>query len=279
MAQHRWDTNPPAGSSGPAADPEDDPAPDALEEPARRRRWGLTLPAAVLAVCLLLGCSAAVYLLRDRSAVPVASVEIAGPAPAPQDNGGAGGAETQAAPAPAATTGSPAASGPATAPGGEAELVVHVAGAVHRPGVVRLPAGSRIVDAVDSAGGTAPDADLSAVNLAAVLEDGAMVLVPRIGEAAPPPAGTAGAPGAGSGGQAGGTGAGPGNASGAGSPINLNTADAAQLQELPRVGPVLAERIIAWRSEHGNFSRPEDLDAVPGIGEAMLAALLPLVRV
>ncbi|MCC3279189.1 helix-hairpin-helix domain-containing protein [Arthrobacter sp. zg-Y40] len=62
-------------------------------------------------------------------------------------------------------------------------------------------------------------------------------------------------------------------------PVNLNTADSAQLQELPRVGPVLAERIIAWRTEHGRFSRPEDLDAVPGIGEAMMAALLPLVTV
>lgn len=104
-----------------------------------------------------------------------------------------------------------------------------------------------------------------------------MVVVPRIGEVLPPVQ----VPGAGPASGAG-TGTGTGSAAGPGGGaalVNLNTADAAELDTLPRVGPVLANRIIQWRSEQGPFSRPEDLDAVPGIGAAMLAALLPLVTV
>ncbi|MDK1327859.1 helix-hairpin-helix domain-containing protein [Arthrobacter sp. zg-Y1143] len=283
MAQHRWETTWQGSEPEPdlPATPENaEDAPD--DSPGTRRRWAFTLPAAVLAVCLLLGCGAAVYLLRDRNPVPVASVDLEEPDASTQPPVGAGSSATGTAPAPDAPAEAARVSGPTTASGGAGVVVVHVAGAVQRPGVVRLEAGSRIVDAVDAAGGSAADADLAAVNLAAVLEDGAMVLVPRLGEAAPPAAGTAAERGGGSGGVpgiSGGTGAGAGAAPGAGSPVNLNTADSAQLQELPRVGPVLAERIIAWRTEHGRFSRPEDLDAVPGIGEAMMAALLPLVTV
>ena len=111
-----------------------------------------------------------------------------------------------------------------------------------------------------------------------------MVVVPRIGELPPPvPAQAPAPPGTGMGagpGTADGTGtSSPGGAGGSAALVNLNTADAAALETLPRVGPVLASRIIQWRSEQGPFSRPEDLDAVPGIGAAMLAALLPLVTV
>ncbi|MDM7989371.1 helix-hairpin-helix domain-containing protein [Arthrobacter sp. zg-Y877] len=273
MAQHRWDTAP-----GTARDP----APYGIEDRnGRGRRWAFSFPAAVLAVCLLLGCGAAALLLRDRDAVPVATVEL------PTAGGPSASAADPTDAAAGLGTGGPTATVPSAAAGPTgnpaAGVVVHVAGAVHRPGVVTLKPGSRIVDAVDAAGGTAADADLAAVNLAAVVEDGVMVFVPRIGEQAPV-AGTGSTGGNAPGGSVGGSIAG-GSSAGGGGPgsapvsINLNTADSAQLQTLPRVGPVLAERIIAWRTEHGKFRRPEDLDAVPGIGEAMMAALLPLVAV
>ena len=264
MAQHRWDTVDMQGADGP------DPADESV--PELRRRWALSLPAAVLAVCLLLGIGAAVVMFRDRGPVQVASIDLSPPAADPSS------AAEGSASVPASASPSPAAlpAGPEEGSGGA--MVVHVAGAVQRPGVVRLPPGSRIIDAVDAAGGTAADADLAGVNLAALAEDGVMVLVPRIGENLPGPAGgTSGGPPVG--GSASGAEGSPAPAGGASASVNLNTADSVQLQTLPRVGPVLAERIIAWRSEHGRFSRPEDLDAVPGIGEAMMAALLPLVTV
>lgn len=279
MAQHRWDTSGPAvsgtgtagtGTAGAGRAESPDP-------PGLRRRWALSLPAAVLAVCLLLGCAAAAVLLRDTGPAPVASVELSATAsaarPDAQATANGRGTAGSSQPASAATS-----HGAAEAEKGPATVVVHVAGAVQRPGIVRLPPGSRIVDAVDGAGGSAADADLTAVNLAAPAQDGAMVLVPRIGEDAPPPTVANGrTDGANGGGTAAGV---PAAGTDAGSArVNLNTADSVQLQTLPRVGPVLAERIIEWRSAHGSFSRPEDLDAVPGIGEAMMAALLPLVTV
>ncbi|MFP5314544.1 MAG: helix-hairpin-helix domain-containing protein, partial [Actinomycetes bacterium] len=152
--------------------------------------------------------------------------------------------------------------GEGTPASGAGTVVVHVAGAVHAPGVVEAAAGSRVFEVLERAGGALPEADLSAVNLAAAVLDGQQILVPRIGEPLPPPdAGTAPAAGT------------------AGAPVNINTAGATDLEVLPRVGPVLAERIVQWRAEHGSFARPEDLDAVPGIGPAMLEALLPLVTV
>lgn len=121
-----------------------------------------------------------------------------------------------------------------------------------------------------------------AVNLAAPLQDGAMVIVPRIGEEPAAPVagadGAAGVPGSGHGSGVD-AGSGPGQGAGTGALVNINTASLQELDALPRVGPVTAERIIAWRTEHGEFARPEDIDAVPGIGEAMLAALLPLITV
>ncbi len=173
-------------------------------------------------------------------------------------------------------------------PGG---VFVHLTGAVASPGVREVPQGSRLFQVLELAGGATPEADLAAVNLAAVVVDGGQVHVPRKGEAVPPgspgsPAGSGGpatggrTPGGGTGGAGtGGTGSG---GSGTGMPegmVNLNTADAPALETLPRVGPVLAERIIEWRTEHGPFARAEDLDAVPGIGPAMLEAMLPLVVV
>lgn len=140
-----------------------------------------------------------------------------------------------------------------------------------RPGIVELASGSRVFEALDQAGGALLDADLAAINLAAPVQDGLQIRVPLQGETLAPVApdgATDGGPTANSLG-----------ANDAAAPVNINTAGVDELETLPRIGPVLAERIIQWRAAHGAFSRPEDLDAVPGIGEAMLAALLPLVSV
>lgn len=164
-------------------------------------------------------------------------------------------------------------SGTAAAPDTR-RILVHVAGAVLKPGVVELPEGSRLREAVAAAGGCAPAADPDRLNLAAVVEDGEKVLVPERGQ---PPAGE---PAAGDGAGAAESGAGAtGGAGTGGARINLNTAGVAELGTLPRVGPVLAQRIVDWRQEHGRFQSVEELDAVDGVGPKLLAALLPLVRV
>ena len=190
-------------------------------------------------------------------------------------------AESGEVPAPAPQTAPATARGPATekspgASGGErgGNIIVHVAGAVVRAGIVELPQGSRLHEAIAAAGGSAPGADPDQLNLAAVLEDGQKVLVPRQGETVP--AGPA--PAAGTGPLGSPTGGGGGSVPAAGK-INLNTAGADELATLPRVGPVLAQRIVEWRTQHGRFQRVEELDAVDGIGPQLLAAVLPLVRV
>jgi competence protein ComEA len=148
------------------------------------------------------------------------------------------------------------------ASGGPSRVTVHVAGAVRNPGVYRLSSRSRVVDAVHRAGGARRRADLSALNLAAKLEDGRQVVVPlRL------------APGAGASG-AGGTAA----AVPAG-PIDINTATAEQLDELDGIGPGMAGSILEYRKEHGGFGSVEELGQVPGIGEKRLAALREKVRV
>lgn len=161
--------------------------------------------------------------------------------------------------------------------GGEAagepngRVVVHVAGAVARPGVVQLPSGSRVHQAIAAAGGAAPGADLNRLNLALVLTDGQKILVQREGEAHRPDESAAAPEGTGTDGS---------NEGGAdSSKVNLNTASLEELDALPKVGPVLAQRILDWRKDHGSFKSPEDLDAVDGVGPKMLEALLPLVTV
>lgn len=146
----------------------------------------------------------------------------------------------------------------------EAEIVVSVAGAVQEPGLVTLPAGARVADAVAAAGGAVPGTDLLTLNLAQVLGDGEQVLV---GVAGPPVSGGAAA--------AGGSAGGPG----AGGPVDLNTADAAQLEELPGVGPVMAGAILDFRAENEGFSTVEQLMEVSGIGDARFAQLKDLVSV
>ena len=144
----------------------------------------------------------------------------------------------------------------ASAPGEAANpetVFVHVAGEVAAPGLIELPADARIADALAEAGGPAEDADLAAINLAAHVADGEQVYVPATGEE--PPAGAA-----------------EGGAS-APAAVNLNTASAEELQQLPGIGPVLAERITSYREEHGEFGAIEDLQAVPGIGPALMGQL------
>jgi competence protein ComEA len=156
---------------------------------------------------------------------------------------------------------------PTSAPG-SGEVVVHVVGAVPRPGVQHLEAGSRVVDAVHAAGGADPDADLARLNLAAVLTDGEQVYVLRTGEAPPTPlpapAGTAA------------TGAGTGAP---GPPVDLNRATADELDALPGIGPATAAAIIATREEKGGFRSVDDLLDVRGIGDAKLAELRDRVKV
>lgn len=135
--------------------------------------------------------------------------------------------------------------------GQDGDLVVHVAGAVERPGVYRMPAGSRVDDAVARAGGASPRAELEAVNLAARLADGQQVVVPeRVA------GGAAGAAGA-----------------AAGGPISLGTATVEQLEEIDGIGPVTAGAIVEFRDEHGGLSSVEQLDQVSGIGPATMDSL------
>ncbi|PWR17363.1 competence protein ComEA [Micromonospora sicca] len=148
------------------------------------------------------------------------------------------------------------------------QLVVAVAGKVRRPGLVRVPAGSRVADAVEAAGGALPGVDVALLNPARKVTDGELILV---GVAAPP--GPAGQPPAGGA-------AGPAAAGAApGGPVNLNTATLAQLDALPGVGPVLAQRILTHREQHGGFRSVADLRQVEGIGDARYEQLKDLVTV
>jgi len=155
-----------------------------------------------------------------------------------------------------------------------AAIVVHVVGAVRRPGLLRLREGARVADAVARAGGATRGADLAAVNLAAPVVDGIQILVPR--RAAVP--GPAADIGAGSYGDAGSSAGGAaGIAVGIGPKLSLGNATAEELDELPGVGPVTAQKILDYRSQHGPFRSVEDLDAVPGIGPARIEQLRDLV--
>ena len=135
-------------------------------------------------------------------------------------------------------------------------ITVHMAGLVSRPGLVELPEGSRVADAVAAAGGLLPGARVEAINLAAALSDGQQIVVPGVeGDGAATSTGTTDGK------------------------IHLNQATASELDSLPGVGPVIAERIVSYREENGPFEAIEDLLDVPGIGEAKLADLRDHVQV
>jgi competence protein ComEA len=136
-------------------------------------------------------------------------------------------------------------------------LVVDVVGAVRRPGLVRLREGSRVADAITHAGGLARGAERAGVNFAAPVSDGQQVLVPQRGAVA--------------------VGAGAGAASSSSGPVSLSSATAEQLDALPGVGPVTAEKIVAYRQQHGAFRSVDELDAISGIGPSRIADLRGLV--
>jgi competence protein ComEA len=137
------------------------------------------------------------------------------------------------------------------------KLLVHVVGAVRSPGLYRLDEGSRIDDAITAAGGPRPKAALDLVNLASPVADGQQVVVPVRGRAAS--AGVSGVGGS------------------TAERVHLNTATLEDLDALPGIGPITAQKILDYRTEHGAFSSVEELDAVPGIGPARLAELTELV--
>jgi len=209
-----------------------------------RRRLPFRAAVAVTAVVAVALVAAGVLILRPARTVSMAALPTAVPAP-----------------------GEPAEppERPVGRAGGEEEVVVDVAGAVARPGLVRLRSGDRVADAISAAGGVAADAETAGVNQARVVTDGEQVRVPRVGEPPrPDPArGEATAPEAG----------------GPAARVDLNRATLAELDTLPGVGPATATAIIAWRDENGGFRRVDDLLEVPGIGPARLERLRALVRV
>jgi competence protein ComEA len=221
---------------------EEPPAPVVLPVPGRHasrrlRIGGLQLGAvhlAVVAVLAALAVGVAAWWAVQDQAEPVPLTPVA------------------SAPSPLASISADSSAEPSE------DLVVDVAGKVRRPGIAVLPAGSRVVDALEAAGGARRGVDLTSLNLARPVVDGEQILV-----------GIAPVPGV-----AGTLGSAPSSGE---SLVNLNTADQAALETLPGVGPVTAESILSWREEHGGFTSVDELLEVDGIGDATLADLAPLV--
>jgi competence protein ComEA len=246
----------------------------------RPRRWALAPRPAVAATVLVLLVGALVatrLLVLAGGPVPVPvpaaaeSVPATDPGPGAGTEGGFPGPEGGVAGPEGGVAGPEGGvAGPEQSPDGARPphaaappVVVHVAGHVARPGVVELPPGSRVGDALAAAGGASDGADLAAVNLARPVADGEQVYVPAPGEAIPP--------------QATGRGASPGAGDIAVGPVDLNTATLAELDALPGIGPVLAGRILEWRAAHGGFTLVDELGEVPGIGPTLLGRLRDLV--
>jgi len=249
-----------------------EPLRDARVDPGRRGAIVLLVVATLAAIATAFG------VWRDRPEPrPVESSAIAALAlsAVPSVAGSAPG-DPQPAAGVAAVPGQP---GGTEATGGSAsasaapptEIVVSITGLVERPGIVTLPAGARVADAITAAGGAAEGADLTGLNLAARLADGDSVVVGNSASAGEPPSGL--------------TAGGGGQNSAARSPapsgglVNLNTADEAALDTLPGVGPVMAQNILAWRETNGKFSSVEQLQEITGIGPSRYAQISPLVTV
>ncbi|WP_315432489.1 ComEA family DNA-binding protein [uncultured Rothia sp.] len=260
----------------------------------RSTRWGLS-PRVLLLVAVL-ALVAVVWGVTQFSAAPRAE-QLASPSATAEPVQAVGAQQSPGAQSTAQPSANPSESAQGGA-SGEATVRVHVAGAVNNPGVYTLPAQGRAVDAIAAASGAAADADLDRVNLAGALSDGVQIYVPHRGETAAPAqiqpnGGTANAGqgnaangAAQNGASQGGTQPQPartltasGSAQKGSTPVNINTATAEELQTLPRIGPAMAQRIIAWREAHGGFRSVDELDAVPGIGPSMLENLRPLVTV
>ncbi|WP_424826320.1 ComEA family DNA-binding protein [Rothia mucilaginosa] len=260
----------------------------------RSTRWGLS-PRVLLLVAVL-ALVAVVWGVTQFSAAPRAE-QLASPSATAESVQAVGAQQSPGTQSATQSTAQPGANPSESVQGGasgEATVRVHVAGAVNNPGVYTLPAQGRTVDAIAAASGAAADADLDRVNLAGTLSDGVQIYVPHRGETAAPaqiqPNGGTANTGQGNAAQNGASqgGAQPqpartltpaGSAQKGSTPVNINTATAEELQTLPRIGPAMAQRIIAWREAHGGFRSVDELDAVPGIGPSMLENLRPLVTV
>lgn len=245
---------------------------DDRADPARGVRPGLTrtvllvLAGAVLTAVLVVVLAPS--LLQDRDQ-PLDGAMAAGE----QADAAAGEpAEGEPAQGPAGPDTAGAAADPSAGPA--SSVVVHVVGAVDRPGVCELPPGARVADALEAVGGTRADADVEGVNLARPLVDGEQIRVPRVGEepADPPPEAADGAAHGTGGGQPAGSDAGGGT-------IDLNTADAQALETLRGIGPVTAQAILDHREAVGRFDSVDELLDVTGIGDATLAAIRDSVTV
>jgi competence protein ComEA len=236
----------------PSADPDTDPGD--LPLTGRLAAWLQPRPGELIGLAVLvLGAVVATIVWWHQAATGPAGIAEVAAAGVAID---AGGDVAGAAPGVSEPDGDTAEG--VTAPA--SPLTVHVSGAVRAPGLVTLPAGARVGDAVLAAGGLTPDADPARANLARLLADGEQVHLPASGEApvVPPPGSeehAAGSPGTG--------------------PIDLNTADAAALESLPGIGPARAAAIIEHRTRHGPFDVPGDLRDVSGIGEQTFQRLAP----
>lgn len=261
----------PAGGQAQVRDP--DPAPEQVRElgAARLRdrvllwvrlRWGLaprTVAALTLVLLVAVGLAAFHFWSVRPQEVRAPEAVVVGDAAAAEDplRAGAGGA------VPRPVAGAP----PSPPPEPAGEIVVDVVGKVHRPGVQRLPAGSRVADALRAAGGVRAGADITGLNRARVLMDGEQV---RVGlPQAPADQAASGATGGAAGASA---------PSGPAAPLSLSTATKEQLETLPGVGPVLAQHIIDHRTESGGFRSVDELRQVSGIGDRRFADLRPLVQ-
>ena len=199
----------------------------------------------VITALLMLGLITAGWLLLRARPVAVASP---------------GEVVTLSTPTQTAVSGTPSPSKRAS------KIVVHVLGAVRRPGLVRLPESSRVQDAIDAAGGLTHRADPGELNLAQLLNDGQQVVIGTTRDPAGEVRDQPGSAGTASGGSP--TGA-----------VDLNRADQSQLEQLPGVGPVTAQAMLTWRQQHGRFNRIEELQEVDGIGPKTYAQIAPHVRV
>ena len=260
------------------------PRGDPLEDPGQQRSGPIAMGLVAIGVVALLGLGA--WWMSQGRAQPVdlprAAVKSAAAPSVPTPAG-------QAVPAEQAVPAGQAVPAVTTMPSGSSvpqEVVVHVAGQVLHPGLYTVNVGGRLADAVAAAGGATPQADLDRVNLAEPLADGSRAYIPALGQAEAPGTMPQDALGPGLGSSQGsvpestGTNeADTGNSATPGGLVNLNTADEAALEELPGVGPVTAEAIVAHRSEVGPFTQVEDLLEVRGIGDAKLEGMADLVTV
>jgi competence protein ComEA len=216
--------------------------------------------AGLVVVIVLCVAGAAVWYLRSLPK-PITVAEVQGAPPAGQTPP-ADGAVPLASGAPSsgvAASGQPVASG--------APIIVDVTGHVRRPGVYEFPAGSRVIDAIERAGGPRENAVLAALNLAAPLADGQQIVVPGPKDPIAPVPGAPAVPGA------------PVTPTGSGTLVNVNTADATALEALPGIGEVTAAAIVEHRTENGPFTSVDQLEDVSGIGPATLEEIRPLVTV